>query len=53
MGSEVYKIKVDKRDEFLADTMGVALCIKIVMISSDGRHPNFAKEMPNALRLTV
>jgi hypothetical protein len=53
MKSKVYKRKVDARDELFADTLGAALYVKKLMISLDGKHPNFSDEMPNALWLTV
>jgi hypothetical protein len=53
MKSEVYKLKVDTRDELLARILRAAACIKKREDQLRRTHFIFAHELQSALRLTV
>jgi len=53
MKSEVYKRRVNTRDELHADILDAAVRIKKVKIKSDKKQAVFAHELQSAPRLTV
>jgi uncharacterized protein with HEPN domain len=53
MKNEVYKKKLNARDEYLAPILDAATRIKKYMINSDEQHAIFKHELQSALMLTL
>jgi hypothetical protein len=53
MESEVYKRKVDTRDELLSRIFGCCCLHEDVKINSEEQHTIFSHEVQSALRVTV
>jgi hypothetical protein len=53
MKSEIDEREVDTPGELLARILDAAFRIKNVKINSDDQHADFARDLPNASRLTV